>query len=170
MKIFTLKYRGAFALAAKIAGLLPYGAFALQPCEYIGWGNWVLVLATNLTRKYLWNTNRPQPPPNSKGYGFSGCSISQNSASVIFRGYMNSTSVDSILPRYFSRDSLISASVHSISPSVIFRGYLNSVSVILIYPRNYRGFRPLCYTLGFCRFKINGQKAYLRTKTFHLSL
>ena len=22
-----------------------------------------------LTRKYLWNTNRPQPPPNSKGYG-----------------------------------------------------------------------------------------------------
>ena len=31
MKICTLKYRGAFALAAKIAGLLPYGAFALQP-------------------------------------------------------------------------------------------------------------------------------------------
>ena len=30
MKIFTLKYRGAFALAAKIAGLLPYGAFALR--------------------------------------------------------------------------------------------------------------------------------------------
>ena len=26
-----LKYRGALALAAKIAGLLPYGAFALQP-------------------------------------------------------------------------------------------------------------------------------------------
>ena len=31
MKICTLKYRGAFALAAKIKGLLPYGAFALQP-------------------------------------------------------------------------------------------------------------------------------------------
>ena len=31
IKISTLKYRGAFALAAKIAGLLPYGAFALQP-------------------------------------------------------------------------------------------------------------------------------------------
>ena len=31
MNICTLKYRGAFALAAKIAGLLPYGAFALQP-------------------------------------------------------------------------------------------------------------------------------------------
>ena len=29
MKMCTLKYRGAFALAAKIAGLLPYGAFAL---------------------------------------------------------------------------------------------------------------------------------------------
>ena len=24
----------------------------------------------DMTRKYLWNTNRPQPPPNSKGYGF----------------------------------------------------------------------------------------------------
>ena len=32
-----------------------------------------------------------------------GCSISQNSASVFFRGYLNSASVDSILPRYFSR-------------------------------------------------------------------
>ena len=30
MKIRLLKYCGAFALAAKIAGLLPYGAFALR--------------------------------------------------------------------------------------------------------------------------------------------
>ena len=30
MKICSFKYRGAFALAAKIAGLLPYGAFALR--------------------------------------------------------------------------------------------------------------------------------------------
>ena len=33
MKTWTLKYRGAFALAAKIAGLLPYGAFALQTIQ-----------------------------------------------------------------------------------------------------------------------------------------
>ena len=31
----------------------------------------------------------------------SGCSISKNSASVFFRGYLNSASVDSILPRNF---------------------------------------------------------------------
>ena len=31
------------------------------------------------------------------------CSINQNFASVIFRGYMNATSVDSILPQYLSR-------------------------------------------------------------------
>ena len=34
MKICTLKYCGAFTIAAKIAGLLPYGAFALQPCPH----------------------------------------------------------------------------------------------------------------------------------------
>ena len=42
MKICTLKYRGAFALAAKIAGLLPYGAFALQPRSVYRqpWNSW----------------------------------------------------------------------------------------------------------------------------------
>ena len=43
--------------------------------------------------------------------------------------------------------SLTGCSISQNSASVIFRGYLNSASVILIYPRNYRGFRPLCYTL-----------------------
>ena len=42
-----------------------------------------------------------------------------------------------------------------ISASVIFRGYLNSASVIWIYPRNYRGFRPLCYTLLFDAWQIS---------------
>ena len=71
------------------------------------------------------------------------CSTSQNSVSVIFRGFLKFAS--KICPRYLNH-----ASIKSIYPSVIFRGYLNSASVILIYPRNYRGFRPLCYTL--CSF------------------
>ena len=73
---------------------------------------------------------------------FSGCSISQNSASVIFRGYLKFASE-------MFRGYLNYTSKTPISTSVIFRGYLNSASVILIFPRNYRGFRPLCYTLLF---------------------
>ena len=83
-----------------------------------------------------------------------GCSISQNSVSVIFRGLLNFSS--KMCPRYLNY-----ASIKSICPSVIFRGYLNSASVILIYPRNYRGFRPLCYTLKWhVLTKISISKKY----------
>ena len=36
--------------------------------------------------------------------GIAGCSITQNSASVFLRGYLNSASVYSILPRDFSME------------------------------------------------------------------
>ena len=76
----------------------------------------------------------------------SGCSISQNSASVLFRGYLKFASE-------FSRGYLNYTSKNPISNSAIFRGSLNSASVILIYPRNDRGFRPLSYTLRFQKHK-----------------
>ena len=60
----------------------------------------------------------------------SGCSISQNSASVIFRGYVNFASEGKILPWYFFRRVLNSASEDGISTSTLFRGYPNSSSVI----------------------------------------
>ena len=71
---------------------------------------------------------------------FAECSISQNSASVIFRVFLKFAS--NICPMYLNY-----ASIKWICPSVIFRGYQNSALVILIYPWDYRGFRPLCYTL-----------------------
>ena len=74
-----------------------------------------------------WHWDRALSVVNSI-YIISGYSINYNSALVFFT-----------VPEFcLGRFDLA---------SVFFRRYLNSALVILIYPRDYRGFRPLCYTL-----------------------
>ena len=103
----------------------------------------------NISNNMYWYLNR-------RTNRWIGCSISQNSASVILRGFLKF--VSKICQRYLNY-----AWIKSICPSVIFRGCLNYTSVILIYARNYRGSLPLCYTLRGYIWDQN--KGYPKTDT-----
>ena len=96
----------------------------------------------------------------------SGCSISQNFTPVIFRGYMYSSSVDPILPRYLLRVPKFSLGTFNISPGNCSRkpqfclgnldlpSNLPRISTLMLHPVIYLAIRSINMSF-FCFHQLN---------------
>ena len=135
--------------------------------------NWFFCLKIphlNRTRKYLWNTNRPQPPPNSKGYGFCRFKIYFLRKPLFLANLTTSG-------RVFLTE-MVKRHIYGPKPFIWAYNLVSKTFRSKVLARTSSSLEKLLFWAilvnltisGGVFFDWKGQKAHLRAKTFYLSL